>query len=246
MKLLEVRGVKLAVDGREILHGIDFEMEQGETVVVLGKNGAGKSSLAGVVMGIFGEDKNREKVVGKVIFNGKDMSKKSLDARAREGIFMSFQAPVEISGVNMMEMLWSALEERGRKALARREVEEKIAEAVRELGVDAFTAGREVNVGASGGERKKNEILQMMVLEPKLAILDEIDSGLDVDAAGKMSEVLAKYQEKTGVGYMIITHNMRILEKMKVDKVYVFDNGRVKRIGGREIIKEVEKVGFLK
>ena len=238
--------MKLAVDGREILHGIDFEMEQGETVVVLGKNGAGKSSLAGVVMGIFGEDKNREKVVGKVIFNGKDMSKKSLDARAREGIFMSFQAPVEISGVNMMEMLWSALEERGRKALARREVEEKIAEAVRELGVDAFTAGREVNVGASGGERKKNEILQMMVLEPKLAILDEIDSGLDVDAAGKMSEVLAKYQDKTGVGYMIITHNMRILEKMNVDKVYVFDNGRVKRIGGREIIKEVEKVGFLK
>lgn len=229
--------MKYVAEGKEILHGVDFAIERGETVVILGKNGAGKSTIAGRIMGTLEGE-------GGVFLDGKSISEMEVDARARAGIFMSYQAPVEIPGVSMKEMLWAALEEKAGKRVGRKEIEEKLAKATEMVGAEIFWAGKEVNVGASGGERKRNEILQMMALEPKVAILDEIDSGLDMEAARKMSEVLAEFQRKTGVGYVIITHNMRILEKLKVSRVVIVDGGRIVREGGEEIISEVEKRGF--
>ena len=231
MNLLEVRGVKFATEGKEILHGVDFSMDKGETVVILGRNGAGKSTVAKRIMGILPGE-------GDILLEGENMSGMEIDERARAGIFMSYQAPVEIPGVSMKEMLWAALEEKEGK-VKRVEVEGRIAEAVEKVGAEMFWAGREVNIGASGGERKRNEILQMMVMRPKVAILDEIDSGLDIETAGKMSELLSEFQRETGVGYVVITHNMRILEKMKVNRAMVIDGGRIAREGGRKIIEEV-------
>ena len=263
MKLLEVRGLKVGVDGREILHGVDIGVGAGETVVLLGVNGAGKSTLAGAVMGVIGGrevvvqrevggEEEREgagsarevEVRGEVVFEGKNIEGMEMDARARAGIFMSWQAPVEVPGVTMTELLWTAIEERAGKGVSRREVEEKIARGISELKLEAFSAGREVNVGASGGERKAFEVLQMMVLGPKLAILDEIDSGLDVDAARRVSGVVAKWQRETGAGLLIISHNMRILEKLVVDRVYILDDGRIVKVGGRELMAMVMKEGF--
>lgn len=229
MSLLELRGVKAVAGGREILHGVDMMVESGETVVLLGANGAGKSTVAKRVMGILEGE-------GEIVFDSEELGEKGIDERARLGIFMSYQAPVEVPGVSFKEMLWTALEEKRGGAVKKAEVEEKLREVTRILGAEAFLPGKEVNVGASGGERKRNEILQMMVLEPRVAILDEIDSGLDVNMAKKMSGVLRDFQRKTGVSYVIITHNMRILEELKVGKVLVMEQGRIVKEGGSELI----------
>lgn len=238
MGLLEVRRLKAVARGREILHGVDFTVREGEAVVLLGANGAGKSTVAKRIMGILGGE-------GEIVLHGEKMNEKSVDERARAGIFMSHQAPIEIPGVSFKEMLWTALEGREGK-IRRTEVEARLREATEILGAEMFLPGKEVNVGASGGERKGNEILQMMVLEPKVAILDEIDSGLDVDMARKMSKALRDFQEKTGVSYVIITHNMRILEALTIGKVIVLEQGRIVREGGAEVVEEVRERGFSK
>ena len=247
MKLLRVKGLKASVSGREILHGVNLEIDRGETVVLLGKNGAGKSTVAKAVMGLLMDDginNDEVRLIGKVMFNNEDVSLLTRDERARKGMFLSYQAPVEIPGVTMLEMLRTALEERRGRGVPRAELEEKVADAVRELKMDAFAPGREVNVGASGGEQKKNELLQMLVLEPELVMLDEIDSGLDASAAKVVAKVVADYQKRTGAGLLVITHNMRVLDGLKVDRTYLMDGGRVIETGGAELAERIEREGY--
>ena len=238
-ELLTVSKLTAMVNGQEILHGVDFSVKDGETVVLLGQNGAGKSTIAAAILG----DPKFE-VTGKIKFKGAEISGLSIDKRAKKGIFMSFQNPVEVSGVSTTEMLRTALEERTSKHVPIDEVRESIDKAAKKLGQKIWFSERELNVGFSGGEKKKNEILQMLVLKPKLVILDEIDSGLDVDAAENISEVLAEYQKETGCAYLIITHNMRVLSHLKPSKTVLIDKGSVYKVGDDGLAKTIEKRGF--
>ena len=225
--LLEVQDLHVATDTKEILHGVSIDVKAGETVVLLGPNGAGKSTLAGVVMGTPG----LKVTGGKMVFDGADITEMPVDERAKQGIFMAWQAPVEIPGVSVGEMLAS--------------VDCQLPSAyAKTLELSPFILQRELNVGLSGGEKKKLEILQMMALGPKLAILDETDSGLDVDAARAVSRAVRDYQKEPGTALLIVTHNARILQELKVDKGYVLVEGRVAKTGDGKLIEKIEKDGF--
>ncbi|MBQ8156811.1 Fe-S cluster assembly ATPase SufC [Candidatus Saccharibacteria bacterium] len=238
MNLLEVTALSAEYEGKKILDGVSMSVKPGETVVILGPNGAGKSSLARAIM-----DLGELRYSGKISFDGQDISRKSTAGRARLGMFLAYQNPIEIPGLPMSEALRSAVEAQGRK-LRLTDFQRKLADILDELGLNPFAATRALNVGFSGGEKKKLELAQMMMLEPKLAVLDEIDSGLDIDAAAKISEVLANYQRKTGVSYVIVTHNLRILQKLQVGQVYVLKSGKVVAKGGPKLLEEVRKNGF--
>lgn len=224
----------------EILKGVDFLILENETAVLLGPNGAGKSTIAGAIMG-----DPRFKASGKIKFLEKnDLLELSPDKRAKLGIFLSFQNPIDIPGISTTEMLREALMSKLERRVMLDETREKANETRKKLGKDNWFLERELNVGFSGGEKKINEILQMVALEPKLVILDEIDSGLDIDAAENISEILADYQRKSGCSYLIITHNMRILRKLKVDKTILLRDGRVYKTGDAGLLKQVEENGF--
>ena len=237
--ILTVSDLKAAVNEQEILKGIDFSINKGETVVLLGQNGAGKSTVAATIWG-----DPKFKVSGSVQFKGQELTGMKINERAKKGIFVSFQNPVEVPGVSTTEMLRTALEEKEGAHLALDEVREKINKAAQKLGQHIWFSERELNVGISGGEKKKNEILQMLVLEPELVILDEIDSGFDVDAAEKVSEILAAYQKESDCTYLIITHNMRILSHLRPSKTVLIDKGSVYRVGDEKLTKTIEKRGY--
>ena len=237
--ILTVSDLKATVNEQEILKGINFSINRGETVVLLGQNGAGKSTVAATIWG-----DPKFKVSGSVQFKGQELVGMKINERAKKGIFVSFQNPVEVPGVSTTEMLRTALEEKDGAHLALGEVREKINKAARKLGQNIWFSERELNVGFSGGEKKKNEIMQMLVLEPELVILDEIDSGLDVDAAEKVSEILATYQKESGCTYLIITHNMRILSHLRPSKTVLIDKGSVYRVGDEKLAKTIEKRGY--
>ena len=237
--ILTVSDLKATVNEQEILRGIDFSINKGETVVLLGQNGAGKSTVAATIWG-----DPKFKVSGSVQFKGQEITGMKINERAKKGIFVSFQNPVEVPGVSTTEMLRTALEEKDGTHLALDEVREKINKAAQKLGQNIWFSERELNVGFSGGEKKKNEIMQMLVLEPELVILDEIDSGLDVDAAEKVSEILAAYQKESGCTYLIITHNMRILSHLRPSKTVLIDKGSVYRVGDEKLAKTIEKRGY--
>lgn len=245
--MLEVSALKTVVGGREILHGVDLEVRAGETVVLIGKNGAGKSTLARALMTgewetsenyqerVFSEEKEIV-ITGAVNFAGEDIAKFSTEQRARVGMFLAAQQPVEVVGVSTTELLKASLEARDGKKWRIDDVQKKVAVAAKKIGVNIFTAERELNVGFSGGEKKKNEILQMMVLKPKFAVLDEPDSGLDFQSTKRISQALADFQKETNVGYLIISHNLKILEKLPVAKVYLLERGRILQEGGEELL----------
>ncbi|MBR2830864.1 Fe-S cluster assembly ATPase SufC [Candidatus Saccharibacteria bacterium] len=252
--LLKVEDLHVATDVKEILHGVSVEVLPGETAVLLGPNGAGKSSLASAVMGLPGLSVTG----GKIEFDGAEITGEAIDERARREIFMAWQTPVEIPGVSFRELLLTTGECSGPRGgydragareprndgRERRVPEHRWASATKALELSPFMLQREVNVGLSGGEKKKLEILQMMALSPRLAILDETDSGLDVDAAKTVSKAIRDYQKETGLALLIVTHNARILQSLKVDKVYVLADGRVAKVGDGELIKKIEKEGF--
>lgn len=238
-KFLSVLNLTTSVSDREILHGVSFEVNAGETVVLLGPNGAGKSTVAASIMG-----DPKFFVSGEAKFLGKDILKLSVDKRAKLGILMSFQNPVEVPGISTTEMLRTVFEEKKGGFIPLDEVREKISGAAKKLGQNIWFSEREMNVGFSGGEKKKNEILQMLTLEPKLVILDEIDSGLDVDAGERISKVLAEYQKESGCSYLIITHNMRVLKHLKPSKAVLMNEGRVMKVGDSGLVKQVQKQGF--
>ena len=264
-KILEVRGLRASVSARdfrggsgltaprgaeergagsspaggaekEILSGIDFSINSGETVVLLGRNGAGKSTVASCLMG-----DPRFKVSGKVSFLGKDLLKLSTDKRAKMGILMSFQNPVEISGISTTEAVRTALEERKGGFVPIDKVREEIMRYSTEK---IWFFERELNVGMSGGEKKKNEIFQLLALKPKLLILDEIDSGLDLDSAEEISKILAEYQRSSSCSYLIISHNLRVLRHLKVFKTILMEKGSVFTVGDAGLVKKAEKQGI--
>ncbi|WOC32642.1 MULTISPECIES: Fe-S cluster assembly ATPase SufC [Caproicibacterium] len=237
--LLEVSGVHASVEGKEILSGLNLTVAPGETHVIMGPNGAGKSTLGNVILG------NPEYQVdaGSITFDGADITAEKTDARARRGIFYSFQSPEEVPGVTLEDFLRVSKTAITGKPLKVFAFQKELKKTMEALQMDEAYAHRYLNVGFSGGEKKKAEILQMLILQPKLAILDETDSGLDVDAVRVVSEGIRRYKNKENA-LLIITHNAKILEGLHVDYVHVLADGKIIHTGGPELIEEISREGF--
>lgn len=238
-KLLEIRNLHAEIEGKEILKGLDLEVKKGEVHVIMGPNGAGKSTLVNIIMG----HPKYEITEGTIIFEGEDITELKTDERARKGIFLSFQAPEEVPGITVESFLKGARSAVTGKPLKIMAFKKELREKMEQLKIDESYAGRYLNVGFSGGEKKKNEILQMMMLNPKLAILDETDSGLDVDAVKIVSSGVKEFKKEDNA-IVIITHNSKILEFLKADYVHVVQDGKVVRIGDSSLINEINEKGF--
>lgn len=238
--LLMVRGLHAAPENNEeIIRGLDLTVNRGETHVIMGPNGAGKSTLANVIMG----HPDYEVGGGHIYFEGEDITELRTDERARKGLFLSFQAPEEVDGISVSDFLLaakSALEEKPVKMMAFRK---ELDNTMKELNFTSAYAQRYLNVGFSGGEKKKNEILQLLMLYPKLAILDETDSGLDVDAVKTVTEGVRRYKNEDNA-LLIISHSAKLLENMDVDYVHILVDGVITHTGDKGLIDEVNAHGF--
>ena len=236
---LEVRGLRASVEGKEILKGIDLVVSQGETHALMGPNGSGKSTLASVIMGRPGY----EVTGGQVLFRGEDITGLTPDERARRGLFLAMQYPVEVPGVSVVNFLrtaYTSVKGEEVSALAfRKHMKEKMAL----LGVEDAMVNRYVNQGFSGGEKKRNEILQLAVLDPEIAILDETDSGLDIDSLKQVATGIAQLVGPN-LGVLLVTHYQRILNYITPDHVHVMMQGRIVRSGGEELAHELEQKGY--
>ena len=253
MNKLEIKDLRVEVKGKEILKGINLKLNSGETIALMGPNGSGKSTLANTLMG-----HPKYKIIsGKIILNGEDITNTKADERARKGLFLSFQYPKEISGLTLPNFLRTALNVKrkilGGKILDVVEFNSLLKQKMKELGIDINFAKRNLNEGFSGGEKKRCEILQLSLLEPKYAILDETDSGLDVDALKivakginqiKQNSTKGKNKNERGMGILLITHYNKILQYIVPDKVILLGCGRVVKEGGKELAKEIEEKGF--
>jgi Fe-S cluster assembly ATP-binding protein len=236
---LEIRGLRASVEGKEILKGIDLTVHQGETHAIMGPNGSGKSTLANVVMGRPGYVLTE----GKVIFKGEDITGLITDERAKRGLFLAMQYPVEVPGVSVVNFLrtaYTAVKGEQTSALAFRK---HMKEKMEILGVEDAMVARYVNQGFSGGEKKRNEILQLAVLEPQIAILDETDSGLDIDSLKTVATGVAQLVGPD-LGVLLITHYQRILNYIAPDFVHVMIDGRIVKEGGKELAQELEAKGY--
>lgn len=238
--LLSVSDLTASVDEKTILHGIDLAVNAGETHVLMGPNGAGKSTMGHVIMG----DPVYTVREGSICFDGQDITNLSTDKRSRAGLFLSFQAPVEIPGVPLSSFLRAQIAGRPGLEMKGKEFRRRVKELAAELDMDTVYLNRELGVGFSGGEKKKVEMLQLLLLQPKLAILDETDSGLDVDALGVVSRGMDAYRKATDGSLVIITHNTRILEHLQVDRVHVMVNGRIVREDDASLIPWIDANGF--
>ena len=238
--LLNIDGVSAGVDEKAILHDISLALESGECNVLMGPNGAGKSTLGHVIMG----DPTYRTTSGAITFDGADITDDSPDKRSLTGIFLSYQAPVEIPGVPLYSFLRTICQKRPELKMTARQFRKRVGELCDELDMDSSYLTRELNVGFSGGEKKKVEMLQLLLLKPKLAILDETDSGLDVDALSVVSRGITAYREQCDGALLIITHNTRILERVEVDHTHVMVKGHLVAHGGPELIPEIDREGF--
>ncbi len=241
--MLEIKNLHVSVDGNEILKGVDLSVEPGEMHAIMGPNGSGKSTLSHVIAGRDGY----EITGGRIIFQGEDLSGMEPEERAAKGIFLAFQYPVEIPGVAnttfMKEALNAIRRYRGEDELDAMQFVKIMREKTKELGISDDMLKRAVNVGFSGGEKKRNEILQMAVLNPTLAILDETDSGLDIDALKIVAEGVNKLRSPER-SILLITHYQRLLDDIVPDKVHVLVHGRIQRSGGKELALELEENGY--
>ena len=237
--LLDIMGLHAGVEGKEILKGLSLTVGKGEVHVILGPNGSGKSTLMNVIMG----HPKYEVTAGSIAFEGEDITQLKTFERARKGLFLSFQTPEEIPGISVENMIRTAKQAVSGERVKLLPFRRKLKAMMEELKIKPEYADRYLNVGFSGGEKKRNEILQLLMLEPKLALLDETDSGLDVDAVQIVSEGVAKFHNE-GNSCLIITHNTRILEKLTVDRVHVLMNGTIVEEGGAELIEEINRRGF--
>ena len=232
-----------SINGKEILKGINLTVREGEVHALMGQNGAGKSTLSNVIVG----HPSYTVTQGQILFNGKDLLALSPDERAHEGIFLSFQQPVEIPGVSMVNFMRAALNARrkyqGLDPMAAGDFLKLMREKRKIVELDNKLASRSVNEGFSGGEKKRNEIFQMAMLEPRLSILDETDSGLDVDALRVVAEGFNKLRTPE-TSAIVITHYQRLLDYLKPDVVHVLMNGRIVRTDGPQLALEIEKRGF--
>lgn len=238
--LLNIQNLSVSVDDNEILHDLNLKVGRGETHVLMGPNGAGKSTLGNALMG----NPQYKITSGTVIFNGKNILEESVCDRAKEGLFMSFQNPIEVPGVSLSNFIRTALEQRTGKRIRLWDFKKEIDQKLKVLDMDPSYADRDLNVGFSGGEKKKAEILQMLMLKPSLAILDETDSGLDVDAVRTVSNGVKEYQKDKDGALLIITHSTRILEALHVDATHVLVNGHIVEDGGAELVNEINERGF--
>lgn len=237
--LLTVENLHASVEDKEILKGINLRVKPGEVHVIMGPNGAGKSTLANVLMG----DPRYSVNNGKIYFDNEDITDEKPDARARKGMFLSFQAPEEISGITVENFLRAAKSAYTGKEVQLLSFRKELKSKMQELDMDESYASRYLNVGFSGGEKKKSEILQLSVLNPKLAILDETDSGLDVDAVKTISESLLKYKNESNA-VIIITHITRILQSIPVDYVHILAEGTIVRTSDSSLVEEISQKGF--
>lgn len=239
--MLKIKSLKVGIEGKEILKGVDLEIKSGEVLALMGPNGSGKSSLANTLIG----NPKYEVTEGEILFDGKNLLEMSPEERAKVGIMMSFQYPVAISGVTVREMLLAALRNRGLTVSAL-DLKKQIAEEAEKLHVDSTLLNRSLNEGFSGGEKKKFEILQMRILKPKLLILDEVDSGLDIDALAVIAKNVSEAVKESGMSVLVITHYQRLLKYLKPDAVVVLKNGEVVDRGGNEIVEKLEAEGYKK
>jgi len=243
MTFLEVKDLKVKIEDKEILKGINLTVNKGEVVALMGPNGSGKSTLAYALMG----HPRYEITSGKILLNGEDITKAKPDERARKGLFLSFQYPQEISGVSVSNFLRTALnakrEYSKEKPISVMDFHKLLQEKMKLLKIDKSFALRYLNEGFSGGEKKRMEILQMAVLQPKLGILDETDSGLDIDA---LRTVATGINDLKGpdLGVLLITHYQRILNYITPDKVHIVMDGKIVKTGGKELALEVEEKGY--
>ena len=238
--LLSVQNLSATVDEKQILHDINLDISKGEVHVLMGPNGAGKSTLGHVCAG----EPTYNVTGGKIIFDNQDITELSPDKRSHAGLFLSFQAPVEIPGVPLRSFLRATVTGREGLDLKNKEFKKRVRALADELNLNRAYLNRELGVGFSGGEKKKVEMLQLLLLEPKLAILDETDSGLDVDALSVVSQGMQSYREKEDGTLLIITHNTRILEHLEVDHVHVMVDGRIVANGDNSMIADIDKNGF--
>ena len=244
MSVLEIKNLHVSVETREgekpILRGVDLKIASGETHAIMGPNGSGKSTLA---YSLAGHPKYTV-TDGSVTLDGEDVLEMSVDQRAKAGLFLAMQYPVEVPGVSVANFLRTAKTAIDGEAPALRGWIKEVKEAMADLRMDQSFAERSVNEGFSGGEKKRHEILQLELLKPKFAILDETDSGLDVDALRIVSEGVNRVKEKTSAGFLLITHYTRILRYIKPDFVHVFVDGRVAEEGGSELADRLEEEGY--
>lgn len=241
--MLEIKNLNVEVDGKEILKGLNLSVAGGELHAIMGRNGSGKSTLANVIAG-------REKyhiTSGEILYDGQDLSEMSTEERALAGIFLSFQYPVAIPGVNNTYFLKAAVnvlrKHRGEEEMDAMDFLTFIKKKMKEVEMDESFLRRAVNDGFSGGEKKRNEILQLLTLEPRLAILDETDSGLDIDALKIVAQGVNNFRSKDRA-VVVITHYQRILQYLDPDVVHVLMDGRIARSGGKDLALEVEEKGY--
>jgi Fe-S cluster assembly ATP-binding protein len=241
--VLEIRDLHATVEGKEILRGINLSVKKGEIHAIMGPNGSGKSTLAKILAG----HPAYEVTKGEVLFEGRNLLELEPDERAREGVFLAFQYPVEVPGVSNAQFLRLAYNEKrkhlGEEELDPLEFKDLLTERAKVVEMDAGLMSRSVNEGFSGGEKKRNEILQMAVLEPKLAVLDETDSGLDIDALRIVSEGVNKLRTPENA-VVLVTHYQRLLNYIIPDHVHVLYKGRIVRSGGKELALELEEKGY--
>jgi Fe-S cluster assembly ATP-binding protein len=243
MSLLEIKNLHVEIDGKEILKGLDLTVNAGEVHAIMGPNGSGKSTLAYVLAGKAGY----EPTAGEVKFDGKNIFDMQPDERAAAGLFLAFQYPLEIPGVATMTFLRTAFnaqrKKRGEAELSTPEFLKKVRDLAGKLGIEQEMLRRAVNVGFSGGEKKRNEILQMALLEPKLAVLDETDSGLDIDALKIVADGVNRLRSPERAS-IVITHYQRLLTYIVPDVVHVLSKGRIVKTGGKDLALELEARGY--
>jgi Fe-S cluster assembly ATP-binding protein len=243
MPLLEIKNLHVEIDGKKILNGLDLVVNKGEVHAIMGPNGSGKSTLAYVLAG----KDDYEVTQGDVLFNGESVLEMEPDERAAKGVFLAFQYPIEIPGVATMQFLRTALnaqrKKRGEAELTTPDFMKRVREQAAKLSINPEMLRRAVNVGFSGGEKKRNEILQMALLEPSLAVLDETDSGLDIDALKIVADGVNRLRspERSAI---VITHYQRLLDYIVPDVVHVLSKGRVVKTGGKELALELEATGY--
>lgn len=241
--MLNIKNLHASIEGKEILKGLNLEVKPGEVHAIMGPNGAGKSTLASILAG----REEYEVTDGEVDFEGKDLLEMDTEIRAREGVFLAFQYPVEIPGVSNINFLRTALNEirehKGQEPISAKDFMAMVREKSKLVELDAKLASRAVNEGFSGGEKKRNEIFQMAMLEPKLAILDETDSGLDIDALRIVANGVNKLKSKDNAT-IVITHYQRLLDYIVPDFVHVLYNGKIVKTGPKELALELEEKGY--
>ncbi len=236
---LEIKNLHVSVADKKILHGIDLELQKGKVVAIMGPNGSGKSTLSNVIMG----HPKYTVIQGTVSIDGEDITTAKPDVRAKKGLFLSMQYSPEIAGVTVSNLLRISVESLTEEKQHPVKFYQKLQQTMKDLNIDPTFASRSINVGFSGGEKKRMEILQLAVLNPTYAILDETDSGLDVDALRIVSEGINKFRGENK-GMLLITHYNRILEYVVPDVVHVMVGGKIVKSGGKELALEIEKQGY--